>query len=128
MGEARNLSTKLSTTYALGSGPLSVRYTERLAMNPRRSLLWLVVLLMALPLAQADEAAPGAGAAAARRRSALGVRQARVLRLMQDLDPKFRCVAAALDEAGEKEGPEKLLAALHSSKQMLIETRLDEIA
>ena len=103
-------------------------------MKRTRIVLGLFILALCLPMAPLapgqESARPDDEATAEEkpsRTSPLGVRQLRVKRMMQEMELKFRRVAAALEKAGETERAEKLVEALQNSKQMLIENRMEDI-
>ena len=58
--------------------------------------------------------------------SPLGVRQARVERMMRDLEKKFTQLAQVL-ETSEKAQAERLIAAFQESKKLLLKDRMSEI-
>lgn len=88
--------------------------------------------LVAAPGAFAlDATDPGAGPESSHARAVpetpLGVRQARVERMMRELERKFTALAAALEKT-EKEQADRLIKAFHESKKMLIEDRMKTIS
>jgi hypothetical protein len=105
-------------------------------MDQRRLLLAASLLaLLALPAAApsysqeaADPAAEGENSAEAPRvrLSPLGVRQQRVERMMEDLDRKFKSLAATLEKS-EPERAKRLVETLQQSKQMLIQQRMAQV-
>ncbi|MFT5495771.1 MAG: hypothetical protein ACI9TH_001164 [Kiritimatiellia bacterium] len=93
---------------------------------------WIVAMclasLMALPsVFAADEDASASSVPQALPATPLGVRQARVERMMRELERKFTALASALEKT-EKEQADRLIKAFHESKKMLIEDRMKEIA
>jgi len=86
-----------------------------------RSLSVACLLVVLAPLAALAQAP-----AAADPDSALGVRQQRVARLMQDVERSFLALAKSL-EATEPEKAARLVKAFEESKSLLVEQRMREI-
>ena len=86
-----------------------------------RLTMSLVVTLMASVLVSAQDTKEDAD-----ERSRLGVRHAKVERMMQDLERKFTALAERLQET-EPERAKRLVATLQEAKKMLLSKRLSEI-
>jgi hypothetical protein len=82
-------------------------------------ILWMSALAMAEDAADSGAALP--------KPSALGVRQQRVERMMEDVERKFKSLAQTLQES-EPQRAERLVKTLQQAKQMLIQQRMGQIA
>jgi len=90
-------------------------------MNLRGKLSWTVALLCLAGVITAQDKKEEK-----RKPSGLGVRQARVERMMEDVERKFKELSQTLQEA-EPERAKRLIETLHQSKEMLIQKRMSEI-
>ncbi len=97
-------------------------------MRLRGRVGWTIVLFCLVGLVTAQDApqdSPTKGAAK-KKISGLGVRQARVERMMEDVDRKFTELSQKLQET-EPERAKRLIETLQQAKQLLIQKRMGEI-
>ena len=86
-----------------------------------RNVLMVAVVLCLNSVCSADDTKP------AKESSALGIRQQRVKRMMQELDRRFQDLAEKL-QAKEPEQAKLLIKAYQQSREKLIEQRMEEIS
>ena len=91
-------------------------------MNLRGKMSWTITLMCLVGVITAQDKKEES-----KRPSGLGVRQARVERMMEDVERKFKELSQTLQEA-EPERAKRLIETLHQSKEMLIQKRMSQIA